>query len=77
MFKGQRLRLRSAAVAIHTSGEGSRKNVRIPEGSIIQILQAPAPGGRLWEISWNGNRFLMFDQDLQKTGERVQGQSAT
>lgn len=77
MFKGERLRFKSAAVAIPTSGENSRKNTQIPAGAIVEIQQAPAPGGRLWEVSWNGHRYLMFDQDLRQRAERMKGQSAT
>lgn len=77
MYKGQRLRLKSSVVAIHTEGESSRKNKQIPAGSIVEIQQAPAPGGQLWEISWNGQRFLMFDADVRGRTERIKGQSAT
>jgi hypothetical protein len=74
MLTGKRFVLRKACTGI-TDFE-KRKSVLIPAGAVIEIQGGPVPGGRLLDVSWKGNTFLMFSEDIQEHGEPMPNRDA-
>jgi hypothetical protein len=77
MPTGKRFRLRTAILALDTSG-GKRIAVTVPIGGIIEVAEAPRPekGGML-VVRWNEKTLRMFVEDVRDRGEEITGRTAS
>jgi hypothetical protein len=76
MPTGKRFRLRTAIVAIDTSG-GKSIAVTVPIAGIIEVAEAPRPeNGWMLVVRWNEKTLRMFVEDVRDRGEEITGQAA-
>ncbi len=73
---GKRFVLKKACTGIDIADFDTRKSILIPAGAVIEVKQGAVPGGRLLEVCWKGNTFLMFGEDVQENGELLRNQAA-
>ena len=62
----QRLVLRSEVYAIQLFGRNGLE--RIPPGSVISA-DGHSSYARMIEVTWNGNRYVMFERDVEERTE--------
>jgi hypothetical protein len=76
MPTGKRFRLRTAIVALDTSG-GKRIAVTVPIGGIIEVAEAPRPkNGWMLVVRWNEKALRMFVEDVRDRGEEITERAA-
>lgn len=69
MSSGNSYRLHSDSLAIRTSNDGKRHTITVPSGTTVAIVEGPVGGRRLVEIDWNGEKVLIFADDLEHSEE--------
>ena len=58
-------RLQSDSLAIRTTSDGKRHTITVPSGTTVAIVEGPIGGRRLVEVDWDGEKVLIFADDLQ------------
>ena len=64
-------RIKSPTIAVF-SENGRNVTRTVPEGAVVEIKNLAFDGKKLVEVMWDGRNVLMFSQDIQTRGERVQ-----
>jgi hypothetical protein len=64
-------RIKSPTIALFPEN-GRHVTRTVPEGAIVEIKNLSLDGKKLVEVLWVGRNVLMFSQDIQSRGERVQ-----
>lgn len=44
----------------------------VPEGAVVETSSLAFDANKLIEVMWDGRKVMMFTQDIQSRGERVQ-----
>jgi hypothetical protein len=64
MSTSRQYRITSPTIAIFSYG-GERT-------TIVRVSVEPQAGDQLIDVLWNGNKYLMFAQDLRDRAERIE-----
>ena len=62
---GDRYRLRSSLLAIHSDDNQRRTTIGLPEGCIVEVLLEGIDDNRLVDVIWEGKTIMMFTIDLR------------
>jgi hypothetical protein len=71
MSTSRQYRITSPTIAIFSYG-GERTTVTLPAEAIVRVSVEPQAGDQLIDVLWNGNKYLMFAQDLRDRAERIE-----
>jgi hypothetical protein len=72
-FMSGKYRIKSPTIALF-SENGRHVPRTVPAGAVVEIKSLALDGNRLVEVMWDGRNVMMFSQDIQSRGERVQDQ---
>jgi predicted lipoprotein len=64
-------RIKSSTIALFQEN-GRHVTRTIPEGAVVEIGSLEFDRNKLVEVIWDGKKVMMFCQDIQCRGERVQ-----
>ena len=68
---GDRYRLRSSILGIHSDDKQRRTPIALPEGCVVEIAQENVNGNRLVDVKWEGRTIMMFTFDLRNRCEFI------
>ena len=75
MLTGKRFRLERATLAVG-DGDGKRRAVSIPAGSVIKVVAGPNNGDGMVDVVWDGRIVEMFEVDVNVRGTEIDDKSA-
>ena len=64
MQRGRRFLLTRTAIAI-AEREGRHSPITVPAGATIEVLGGPFDGTRLMDVRYEGERVMMFTDDMK------------
>jgi hypothetical protein len=75
MLTGKQFKLERATLAVG-DGDGKRKAVTIPAGSVIKVVAGPDNGHGMVDVLWDGGLVEMFEVDVNVRGTEIEERSA-